>query len=201
MRPLLSGLPQRRSSRRVHSSVGSRVLLIGGALLLAACEGKPKADPAADSAAARAAAEARADSLDAVALVTADTAIAPTLGAKLGVSIAAMRKSPSGMLMMDKRVGSGAAADSNKWVMVDYTTWLTDGSVVDDTRAKREPRKVLLGHKQVVAAWEEGVRGMKEGGRRVLIAPASLAYGKAGKPGTVPRLATLVFDIELKKVY
>ena len=112
-----------------------------------------------------------------------------------------MTRTASGMYTLDRRTGSGAVADSNKWVMVDYTTWISDGRLIDDTRKKHEPRKVLLGHKQVVAAWDEGLRGMREGGRRILVAPPSLGYGAAGKPGTVPSMATLVFDVELKKVY
>lgn len=163
---------------------------------IAAC-GPSKADLRADSLRVAAAARATADSIDAIRLVTVDTAIAATLG----VDLSKMTRSASGLYALDRRVGTGAVADSNKWVMVDYTTWLTDGRSIDDTRAKKEPRKVLLGHKQVVAAWDEGLKGMREGGRRLLVAPPALGYGLAGKPGTVPSLATLVFDIELKKVY
>jgi len=163
---------------------------------LLAC-GPSRADLRADSLRVQAAAQAAQDSIDAVKLVTIDTAIAPSLS----VDLSKMTRTPSGMYTLDRRTGTGAQADSNKWVMVDYTTWLSDGRLIDDTRAGREPRKVLLGHKQVVAAWDEGLRGMREGGRRILVAPPSLAYGAAGKPGTVPSMATLVFDVELKRVY
>jgi FKBP-type peptidyl-prolyl cis-trans isomerase len=165
-----------------------------GALL--ACGDTKRSDPRADSAAAAAAASARVDSLEAIQLVTADTAIAP----KLKVDLAKMEKRPSGLYVLDRRKGTGTPADSNHWVSVDYTTWLTDGTVVDDTK-KSGPKKVLLGHKQVVGAWDEGLRGMREGGQRLLVAPAALGYGKAGQPGTVPRLATLVFQVDLRKVY
>ncbi len=172
------------------------VVAVAGMLAAAAC-GPSKADVRADSLRVEAAAKATQDSIDAVRLVSVDTAIA----AALSVDLSTMTRTPSGMYTVDRRKGTGAVADSNKWIMVDYTTWLSDGKLIDDTRAKREPRKVLLGHKQVVAAWDEGLRGMREGGRRILVAPPSLGYGLAGKPGTVPSMATLVFDVELKKVY
>lgn len=198
-------MPRTRHHAAVRHATGvSRRLLalgvfVSSALTMSACGGAPKGDGAGaanDSATAAAAAEARVDSLEAIQLVTVDTAIAPTLK----IDLAAMEKRPSGLYVADRRAGTGTPADSNKWVSVDYTTWLTDGTVIDDTR-KSGARRVLLGHKQVVAAWDEGLRGMREGGRRVLVAPASLAYGKAGKPGTVPRLATLVFEVNLRKVY
>ncbi len=167
-------------------------------MVLSACSDKPARDPQADSILAAAQAKAQADSLDAIALVAVDTAIAPSLD----VNLSKMTKTPSGLYWRDRKVGTGAAADSNKWVLVDYTTWLTDGTVLDDTRKKgREPRRVLLGHREVVAAWDEALRGLREGGRRIIVAPPSMAYGKAGKPGSVPRLATLIFDVEMKKVY
>ena len=180
----------------------SRALALAVAALvslpLAAACGKSAADIKADSARAAAAAQATQDSLDAIRLVTVDTAIAP----ELEIDLSTMTKTASGMYVTDRRTGSGAKADSNNWVMVDYTTWLANGKKLDDTRAKGgESRRVLLGHKQVVPAWDEALRGMREGGRRIIVAPPSMGYGLAGKPGTVPSLATLVFDIELKKVY
>ena len=112
-----------------------------------------------------------------------------------------MTRRPSGLYVLDRRRGTGAAADSGHWVTVSYTGWLTDGKVIDDTRKAGKPRNVLLGHGQVIPAWEEGLRGMREGGRRILVVPPALGYGKAGKPGTVPSRATLVFDVEMKKVH
>ena len=170
---------------------------VSAALLAAAC-GKSAAEIKADSMQAVAATEAVEDSLNAIKLVLVDTALSPDLR----IDLSKMTRTASGMYVMDRRAGTGAKADSNKWVLVDYTAWLSNGKVVDDTRAKGgESRKVLLGHKEVLPAWEEGLRGMREGGRRILVAPPSMAYGLPGKPGTVPELATLVFDIELRKVY
>ena len=173
------------------------IALLLASALVTGC-GKSKAELRADSLKAVAAAQAKADSIDQVNLVRVDTALAPSL--KLDLS--KMQKTASGMYVLDRKVGTGAAADSNKWIGVHYTTWLSDGTMLDDTRAKGgEPRKVLLGHKQVVPAWDEALRGVKEGGRRIIVAPPSMGYGIAGKAGSVPRLATLVFDIEVRKVY
>jgi FKBP-type peptidyl-prolyl cis-trans isomerase len=182
-------------------SAKSRALLTVAALSLAsaaaAC-GKSAREIRADSLAAVAAVQATKDSINAIKVVMVDTAIAP----ELKVDLSKMTKTASGVYIAERRVGTGAKADSNKWVLVDYTAYLSSGKIVDDTRAKGgEARRVLLGHKQVLPAWEEGLRGMREGGRRIIVSPPSMAYGLPGKPGTVPELATLVFDIELKKVY
>lgn len=170
-------------------------LLVAGVATLAAC-GDDRADaPRADSAAASDTAPPPA----AVAedLTRIDSAIAPALG----VDLAKMTRRPSGLLVLERRRGSGAAADSGRWVTVNYTGWLADGTVIDDTRKEGKPRNVLLGHGRVIPAWEEGLRGMRAGGRRLLVVPPALGYGTAGRPGTVPSRATLVFDIELTKVH
>ncbi len=165
-------------------------------VLLTACQDKAAIERE-QSSAAEAARQAQIDSVEAVQLVTVDTIIAPSLG----IRVADMKETESGLLIQDKKRGSGAAADSGKYIDVHYTTWLTDGTVLDDTRKEGKPRRILLGYGQVVKAWEEGIPGMRVGGRRLIVAPPSLGYGKAGKPGSVPRLATLVFDVEVMKVY
>ena len=190
--------PVRANSGVVQSMPRVLAAALAAAIIGSACSGEPARDPQADSVLAAAQAKARADSLDDIALVTVDTAIAPSLK----VDLSKMTKTASGLYWTDRKIGNGAAADSNKWVLVDYTTWLADGTVLDDTRKKGgEPRRVLLGHREVVAAWDEALRGLREGGRRLIVAPPSMAYGKAGKPGSVPRLSTLIFDVEMKKVY
>lgn len=166
-------------------------------VIAAACDSTPRSDPRADSIAAAEAERARIDSIEAIQLVTVDTNLAPSLG----INLSRMEKRESGLYVQDRRQGSGAVADSGKWILVHYTSYLADGTVLDDTRKEGEPRQVLLGFGKVVPAWEEGLRGMRVGGRRRLVAPPSLGYGKPGRPGSVPRLATLVFDVELVRVY
>jgi len=162
------------------------------ALALGACGGEPNRAPRADSAAAATAPPEPVEDLTQV-----DTTFAP----ELHVDLSKMTRRPSGLYVLDRRRGAGAAADSGRWVTVSYTGWLTDGTVIDDTRKANKPRNVLLGYGRVIPGWDEGLRGMREGGRRVLVVPPALGYGKAGRPGTVPSRATLVFDIEMKKVH
>ena len=184
--------PSRHAARAVALAV--TLAAAAAAASLAACGG---GDSAADSAAAadslRRAEQARTDSVEAEMLVRVDTAIAPSLG----VDLAAMERRPSGLYVQDRRRGTGPAADSGQWVTVHYTTWLPDGTVLDDTRERNAPQRVQLAAGRVIKAWEEGIRGMRVGGRRIVVSPPSLGYGKAGEPGAVPRLATLVFDVDL----
>jgi hypothetical protein len=177
---------------RLHAAA----LVLGAALL--GCGGE-RAAPGADSAPAAAA-----DGVPAAPpedLTIADTTLAPALATKLGVAPGAMTRRPSGLYVHDRRRGAGAAADRGRWITVNYTGWLTDGTVIDDTRKGGEPRDVLLGFGKVIPAWEEGLRGMKAGGRRLLVVPPALGYGAAGQPGTVPSRATLVFDVEVTRVH
>jgi hypothetical protein len=174
---------------------GSWLLLVTAGATLGACSGERAAPPPADS--ARAPSAPAPPAAPAEDLTRIDSAIAPALG----VDLAKMTRRPSGLLVLERRRGSGAAADSGRWVTVNYTGWLADGTVIDDTRKEGKPRNVLLGHGRVIPAWEEGLRGMRAGGRRLLVVPPALGYGTAGRPGTVPSRATLVFDIELTKVH
>jgi len=169
-------------------------ITVASAAALLACAGEREA-PRAESARADSAAPAAAAPVED--LTRIDSAIAPSLK----VDLAKMTRRPSGLYVLERRRGSGAAADSGRWVTVAYTGWLTDGTVIDDTRKDGKPRNVLLGHGRVIPAWEEGLKGMRAGGRRMLVVPPALGYGAAGRPGTVPSRATLVFDIELTKVH
>jgi FKBP-type peptidyl-prolyl cis-trans isomerase len=171
---------------------GSPRLLPLALAVVVACGGERKEAPRPDSPAPDTASAEPVEDLTRV-----DTTFAPSLK----VDLAKMTRRPSGLYVLEQRRGTGAVADSGRWVTVNYTGWLTDGTVIDDTRKEGKPRRVLLGYGKVIPAWEEGLRGMKEGGRRILVVPPALGYGKAGQPGTVPSRATLVFDIELKKVH
>jgi FKBP-type peptidyl-prolyl cis-trans isomerase FkpA len=179
---------------RTLRSARSRLLPTAIAVAIGACAGEREAASRVDSPGAAADTAVVEPVED---LTRIDTAIAP----ELRVDLAKMTRRPSGLYVLDRRRGSGAAADSGRWVTVNYTGWLTTGAVIDDTRKAKKPRNVLLGHGKVIPAWEEGLRGMREGGRRILVVPPALGYGKAGQPGTVPSRATLVFDIELQKVH
>lgn len=177
-----------------------RLAALCAAVMLAACGGDDEAARLADSLRADSArVAAAADSArQAEQLTHIDTTLAPSLD----IDLAEFERQPSGLYVRELRRGSGAVVDSGKWVTVEYTTWLADGTVVDDTRKEGgEPQRVLLGYGRVIPGWEEGMRGMREGGRRMLIVPPSLAYGVAGRPGTVPSRATLVFDVEVKQVH
>lgn len=96
----------------------------------------------------------------------------------------------------DKMIGSGAEAVPNKTMVMNYIGRLTDGTQFDTSCGKGAPFQFILGAKQVIAGWDQGIAGMKVGGIRRLIIPASLGYGPGGS-GPIPPSATLIFDVEL----
>lgn len=106
---------------------------------------------------------------------------------------------------IDSVVGTGAEATAGKTVTVNYTGWLLAPSAADKHGAKfdssigREPFSFRLGSGGVIPGWDQGVAGMKVGGKRTLIIPASLGYGADGA-GPIPPNANLIFDVELLKV-
>jgi FKBP-type peptidyl-prolyl cis-trans isomerase FkpA len=106
----------------------------------------------------------------------------------------------SGLQYKDVTVGSGAEAQAGNTVSVHYTGWLTDGTKFDSSVDRGQPFSFPLGAGRVIAGWDEGVAGMKEGGKRILVIPADLGYGASGAGGVIPPDATLVFEVELLDV-
>lgn len=97
----------------------------------------------------------------------------------------------------DLVVGSGAEATAGQTVSVHYTGWLLDGTKFDSSVDRGTPFEFALGAGQVIAGWDQGVQGMKIGGKRRLTIPYDLAYGEAGYPPVIPPKSTLVFEVEL----
>jgi FKBP-type peptidyl-prolyl cis-trans isomerase len=106
----------------------------------------------------------------------------------------------AGLVIKDETVGKGPAAKSGDSVTVNYTGWLTDGTKFDSSLDRNQPFTFALGGGQVIAGWDQGVVGMKVGGKRKLTIPSDLGYGAQGAGGTIPPNATLVFEIELLKI-
>jgi FKBP-type peptidyl-prolyl cis-trans isomerase len=118
-------------------------------------------------------------------------------GGDFKVDSTALTKTGSGLQYQDVTAGSGAEAREGQVAVVHYTGWLTDGTKFDSSRDRGEPFSFPIGAGQVIPGWDEGVAGMKIGGRRKLVIPANLGYGDMGAPPVIPPGATLVFDVEL----
>jgi peptidylprolyl isomerase len=111
---------------------------------------------------------------------------------------------PDGLKYTDIKVGDGATAKAGNKVSVNYTGWLYEngakGKKFDSSLDRGQPFQFTLGAHQVIPGWDEGVAGMKVGGKRTLIIPPELGYGARGAGGAIPPNATLIFDVDLLQV-
>jgi FKBP-type peptidyl-prolyl cis-trans isomerase FkpA len=108
------------------------------------------------------------------------------------------QKTPSGLIYIPIKEGTGAQPKETDTVKVHYTGTLPDGKVFDSSVARGQPAEFPLN--QVIKCWTEGVAKMKVGGKAKLVCPSSIAYGDEGRPPTIPGGATLVFEVELLDV-
>jgi len=125
----------------------------------------------------------------------ADPATA-TYAPELGIDIATMTKTATGLYFDDVTEGTGALVEVGKRVSVHYTGWLANGTQFDTTRDNNVPIEWTFGVDRLIPGFEEGVNGMRVGGRRTLVIPPQLAYGVQPN-GPIPGNSILVFDVEV----
>jgi FKBP-type peptidyl-prolyl cis-trans isomerase len=109
-------------------------------------------------------------------------------------------KTDSGLQYWDIKVGTGEVAQDGAVVKVHYTGWFTTGKKFDSSVDAHQPYSFTLGKGEVIKGWDEGVTGMKVGGKRQLRVPPELAYGDAGYKTIIPPNAPLIFDVQLLSV-
>jgi FKBP-type peptidyl-prolyl cis-trans isomerase len=109
-------------------------------------------------------------------------------------------KTDSGLEYWDIKVGTGEEAKSGDKVKVHYTGWFTSGKKFDSSVDAQQPYSFTLGQGSVIKGWDEGVTGMKVGGKRQLRIPPELAYGEQGYKNIIPPNSTLIFDVQLLAV-
>src|SRR5262249_51408317 len=136
--------------------------------------------------------------------------IVAVVGLQIGTAIGKARLPPgaqpeftttrSGLMYKDVKVGTGTEAKAGDNVTVRYTGRLENGRTVDSSVDRDEPFSFRLGAGEVIKGWDEGVAGMKEGGKRKLIIPPELGFGARGAGKAIPPNAVLIFDVELLKV-
>jgi peptidylprolyl isomerase len=111
---------------------------------------------------------------------------------------------PSGLKIVDDKVGTGATPKTGQICVMHYTGWLYEGGAkgkkFDSSLDRGQPFEFPIGRQRVIAGWDEGVATMKVGGKRTLIIPPQLGYGERGAGGVIPPNATLIFEVELLDV-
>ena len=121
-----------------------------------------------------------------------DPANGPTV-----VSDSKYKTTTSGLKYFDLTAGTGAVATAGQVVTVHYEGWLQTGQKFDSSRDRGQPFVFGLGAGQVIRGWDEGVAGIRIGGKRQLVLPPTLAYGANGAPPVIPPNATLIFEVEV----
>ena len=122
------------------------------------------------------------------------------VGAGASASVSDEVITATGLRYEDDVVGTGASPQAGQKVTVHYSGYLTDGTKFDSSRDRNRPFSFTIGCRQVIAGWDEGVMGMRVGGKRKLTIPPELGYGSRGAGGVIPPNATLVFDVELLSI-
>lgn len=130
------------------------------------------------------------------------SALAPLAASLTPASAQPVTPTPSGLKIIDLKVGTGASPKPGQTCTMNYTGWLYEngkkGAKFDSNLDHGgQPFSFPIGQHQVIAGWDEGVATMKVGGKRTLIIPPELAYGSRGAGGVIPPNATLIFDVEL----
>jgi len=132
-----------------------------------------------------------------IALAGVNAAHSPAAAQTAGVPVT----TPSGLTIIDTKVGTGASPKTGQICVMHYTGWLyvdgKKGAKFDSSLDHGQPFEFPIGAHRVIAGWDEGVATMKVGGKRTLIIPPSLGYGARGAGGVIPPNATLMFDVEL----
>jgi peptidylprolyl isomerase len=169
------------------------ILLVVPALGFAACGGEE--EPATGAAATSAPTPDAAAFVDALAAeISKDTKAKPTIPVPEGAA-------PTELVKRDIVPGTGARAGKGDQVSVQYAgTAFSTGSEFDTSWTRGEPFKFAIGGQQVIAGWDQGVAGMREGGRRLLVIPSELGYGAQGSPPAIGPDETLIFVVDLVKV-
>lgn len=104
------------------------------------------------------------------------------------------------LIIEDIAVGNGADVKSGDKISIHYLGTLENGNKFDSSYDRGQPFETIIGVGQVIRGWDEGVLGMKVGGKRKLIIPFDLAYGERGIPGVIPPKSTLIFEVELLNI-